>query len=80
MSATVTVPTFGAVCERMQCSSAGNPRWRISTSAGMFVTSPNSGCAYEVENYFRSARAPRTVQLTLNGRGQIVGISGGGDA
>ena len=74
MVSSVVVATSSDV-ERLRCSSAGNPRWRIVTSSGVFVTSPNSMCAYDVENWFRSSRAPRFAKLTLNRRGQVVGIS-----
>lgn len=70
----VVVATSSEV-ERLRCSSAGNPRWRIVSSAGVFVTSPNSMCAYDVENWFRSSRAPRFARLSLNKRGHVVGIS-----
>jgi hypothetical protein len=75
----VAVVSTASEVERLRCSSSGNPRWRIITSRGVFVTSPNSMCAYDVENYFRSARAPRFAMLSLNKRGQVVGISPVGD-
>jgi hypothetical protein len=72
---TVIVRTYGADAWRLRCSSYGNPRWRIATASGTFTTSTNSACAYEVENYFRSSRAPRFVVLTLNKRGFVIGIA-----
>ena len=77
----VTVPTFRLRLERLPSSASGNPRWLISPEGRRsYRTAPNSSCAYEAEQLLVSSRAPRHVELMLDGRGQVVGISPAGGA
>lgn len=73
MANTVTVTLYGAT--RLNNSVNGNPRWRLHTSEGDFITSSDHALNYEVENRTskngRWSWLDREVTLTLTRAGRV---------
>ncbi len=62
--------------ERVGCSRNGNPRFRITTDKGTFLTAPDASVSYDIENWFhrQTGMNRHSVKFTLNGRGHVVNV------
>lgn len=71
---TVTTELINAT--RMTNTVNGNPRYRLHTTDGDYITSSDSACAYEVQNLLHSRRGQDviTVTLSLTRAGRVWGI------
>lgn len=71
--ATKSAPTVSVIVyrlERLNNSVNGNPRYRIITDEGMFITSSDYGFVYGIEDGWRG-RNCRTAVLTLTRAGRV---------
>jgi len=56
--------------ERLNNSASGNPRWRLHTDRGSFITSSDASCNYEVENLLGDQKGA-LVEITLTRAGRV---------
>lgn len=72
---TKTVTVTVVEIERVSTSGNGNPRYALHADDGkVYRTKADSGCAYAVSSTPRVEGYERRYELTLDGRGSVVGI------
>ena len=64
------ITTHLTAVRRLKSSRNGNPAYEVETTAGIYLTAVDAGCAYALT----AGMAPRPVTLTLDPRQQIIGV------